>query len=78
MTSYAIGGRDTALDHIRKFYDEYKWLKLDPEYYREFNASSRFSYKDGTYSGIEWKEDLSELNILYNQKIITKIANFIL
>lgn len=78
LSTKANSGRDNALNYIRRFYDEYKWFKLDPEYYREFNASSRYAYKDGTYSGIEYREDLSELDISYNQRIICKLVNYLL
>lgn len=67
-----------VLRYIRKFWDNYKWRRLDTEYYREFNAQSQYLYKDGLRSMEEYRGDLSELDISYNLQLISKLASIML
>ena len=64
-----------TLKYIRKFWDEYKWRKLEPGYYREFNALSQYLYKDGLRSMEEYRGDVNELDISYNLQFIARLAS---
>ena len=69
-------GSDTmsTLNFLRGFMDSYRLLKLDTEYYREFNAQSKFRYKTGDTSDVEYLEDKSLLDINYNFQIIKNLV----
>ena len=51
----------------------YKHRELDTGYYREFNARSNFHYLDGNYSVEEYTEDLNNVDISYNFKILLEL-----
>lgn len=70
--------KDEVLLTIRRFLDNYKWLRLDSEYYREFNALSNYRYKDGTRSVEEYRGYIGELDISHNFKILLDLINIIL
>jgi hypothetical protein len=70
--------RDSYLRYIRDFYDQYKWRKLDPGYYREFNARSNFHYFDGRYADEEYTENLELVDTSYNLQLILKFLMMLL
>jgi len=62
-----------TLQYLRTFADNYKMLRLDIPYYREFNSQSRYLMKNGETSNIEYM-DKEELDIMYNYiNIISKL-----
>ena len=67
-----------VLRYIRKFWDNYKWRRLDAEYYREFNAQSQYLYKDGLRSMEEYRGDIDELDISYNLQLISRLASMMI
>lgn len=67
-----------VLMFVRKFWDEYKWLQLESGYYREFNAQSRFRYRDGDTAMEEYMDNLKMLNIQYNHFKITELTKILL
>ena len=67
-----------TLRYIRTVFDSYKWLELDTGYYREFNNVSHFRYLDGNTSMEEFMEDLSQLDISNNFKLINQLLMIIL
>lgn len=71
-------GLTSILYHFKKFIDDYKNLRLDTEYYREFNPQSKFQYLDGEYSDLEYRQDKSQLNILVNYQFIINFLSRIL
>lgn len=63
-----------VLQYLRTFADKYKALDLDIDYYREFNAQSRFILSNGEVSDTEYM-DKEELDIMYNYlNIISKLV----
>lgn len=44
--------RKNALMFLKDFATEYKWRRIAPECYREFNSRSRYLYRDGKYYDI--------------------------
>lgn len=67
-----------ALKYIRKFFDDYKWRRLDTEYYREFNNLSQYRYLDGTVAMDEYEEDLFKVDISCNFKLIIQFLQTIM
>lgn len=62
--------------YLRDITDRYKWRELPVEYYREFNALSRYLYKDGqTYDIVT---DIDSLDISYNFNLLLKIVGLLL
>lgn len=59
-----------GLHYIQRFFDQYKWRKLEAGYYREFNNLSQFRYLNGECAMEEYMEDLSKVDISYNFNII--------
>ena len=72
------GDKGRALKKVRLFYDAYKTKQLEAEYYREFDAASQFRYTDGEVSKSHYRDDLSELDISHNMKLIIKIVNYLI
>lgn len=70
--------KQDALKYLRDFHDQYKWLRLPSGYYREFNAQSKFRYKDGALAGEEYRSKLDELDISTNFNLISQLALLIL
>lgn len=71
-----IMSRKDVLRYIRNFFDNYKWLKLDPDYYRQFSPQSKFVDKEGLMYDI--CVDIGELDISYNMKLILEILSLLL
>ena len=69
--------KEDVLRELRKFYDNYKHLKLDIGYYRTFNSDSKFILSDGSKVEVEYF-DISELNITYNLNILIKLIKIML
>lgn len=67
-----------TLRYIRSVFDSYKWLELDPGYYREFSNTSQFRYLDGRVSMEEYMQDLTQLDISNNFKLINQLLMTIL
>ena len=65
--------RNQYLNYLRTVCDMYKHRELDTGYYREFNARSNFHYLDGNYSVEEYTEDLNNVDISYNFKILLEL-----
>lgn len=63
---------------VRNWTDEYKWLRMEPEYYREFRPGGKYRLKnsgDKTDYPVFPVERLDELDISYNYlKILMKLA----
>lgn len=72
------GNKSAVLQYIKIIFDDYKWLNLPTEFYREFNAMSGYRYLDGEVSNLEYRENKSELDIGYNFKILTNITKMLL
>lgn len=70
--------KDKLLRYLRNFYDDYKWRRLDPGYYREFNARSQYKYLDGKYADEEYLEDLFQVDIGHNLNILLKLMRYFL
>ena len=70
--------KEEALKYIRRFFDEYKWRKLDTGYYREFNNMSQFRYLSGEVAMDEFMEDLSLVDISHNFKLIIQFLQTIM
>lgn len=70
--------RESVLNFLRIFIDKYRLLKLDTEYYREFNSQSMFRYLNGELSDIEYLEDKSMLDISCNFELIKKLVKIAL
>lgn len=71
-----VMSRKDVLRYIRNFFDNYKWLKLDPDYYRQFSPQSKFVDKDGLMYDI--CIDIDQLDITYNMKLILEILSLLL
>lgn len=72
-----------TLDIIINFYKQYIELKLDKEYYREFNAGSKFRFKSNfsqitTYTSDYLLNDSNKpyLDISYNMEIIRNLFQY--
>lgn len=70
--------KDQVLKYIRRFFDDYKWRKLETGYYREFNNMSQFRYLTGEVAMDEFMEDLSQVDISYNFKLIIQFLQTIM
>ena len=68
--------RKDLLRYIRNFYDKYRWLQLDSEYYREFSPRSEFAYKDGLRYSL--CTDIAQVDMSYNMQCILYILNLLL
>lgn len=71
-----LAEKKDILRFVRDFYDQYRWMMLEPDYYREFNAMSYYLYKDGSKYDICIDKD--DLNIEYNLKLILFIMELLL
>lgn len=71
------GDKASTLKYLRTIFDMYKWRKLEKFYYREFNNMSMYRYLDGELSGEDYRDDILQLDIGYNFKILTTIASMI-
>jgi hypothetical protein len=71
-----ISDKNEVIKYIRDFYDRYKGLNLDCEYYREFSPLSRYRYKDSLTYDICM--DINELDISHNATIILKLCHMLL
>ena len=78
MRTLEMCSQEDALKTFRRFWDDYKWRKLDAGYYREFNNLSQFKYLTGETSMEEFMEDVSQLDISYNLQILTKLLKAIM
>lgn len=65
------GSKKNALAYLRDFATEYKWHRVSPECYREFNSRSRYLCRDGNYYDTIVLVD--DLVIQYNYDLIGKI-----
>lgn len=70
--------KDQVLKYIRRFFDDYKWRKLESGYYREFNNMSQFRYLTGEVAMDEFMEDLSQVDISHNFKLIIQFLQTIM
>lgn len=70
--------KDQVLKYIRRFFDDYKWRKLESGYYREFNNMSQFRYLSGEVAMDEFMEDISQVDISHNFKLIIKFLQTIM
>lgn len=70
--------KDQVLKYIRRFFDDYKWRKLESGYYREFNNMSQFRYLTGEVAMDEFMEDLLQVDISHNFKLIIQFLQTIM
>ena len=70
--------KNQVLKFIRRFFDDYKWRRLDTGYYREFNNMSNFRYLTGELAMDEFMEDLSQVDISHNFKLIIQFLQTIM
>lgn len=66
-----------ALKFISDFYDDYINLRLDKEYYREFNPQSYYHLKNTNYYMIDI-DDINNIDIGYNLYILRELWSIIL
>lgn len=79
LHAYETRELQSVLSMVTSFIDKYKHLQLETGYYRELNPQSKFLYLDGEKSEIEYREDLSQLDIMTNFQILIKIlTNFVM
>ena len=78
LHAYETRELPSVLYMMTSFIDKYKQLQLEPGYYRELNAQSKFSYLDGEKSEIEYRENLSELDIMTNFQILLQMLQYFL
>lgn len=79
---------ETLLGYLISVYDQYKWRKLDIDYYREFNPKSLFHIRNGWLTeyeeagNIQYYDDpvsltIERLDINYNREILLKLIAFV-
>ena len=78
LHAYETRELPSVLYMMTSFIDKYKHLQLEPGYYRELNAQSKFYYLDGEKSEIEYRENLSELDIMTNFQILLQMLQYFL
>lgn len=79
---------EDLLSYLVSIYDQYKWRKLDIEYYREFNPRSLFHIQNGWETDYEIAGniryyddpislDIRRVDIDYNRQILLKLIAFV-
>ena len=79
---------ESLLLYLVSVYDQYKWRKLDIDYYREFNPMSKFHIQHGWMTdyeiagNIQYYDDpasltIDRIDIFYNRDLLLKLIAFV-
>jgi hypothetical protein len=66
-----------ALALLNDIYKDYVNLRLDKGFYREFNSSSLYKYKDLDY-GAYYIDNINDIDISYNLSILRELWSILI